>query len=47
MAIMQYNLHLPASAVKNWRILLAQSFTAHVLLLRAISTFGFGLGRRR
>jgi len=36
MAIIQVNLHqLAASAVKNWRILLVQSFTAHMPLLMA------------
>jgi len=36
MAIIQVNLHqLAAPAVKNWRILLVQSFTAHMPLLMA------------
>ena len=34
-----------APPVKNWRILLVQSFTAHMPLLTATSAFG--LGRRR
>jgi len=29
-------------SVKNWRILLVQSFTARMLLLAATSTFGLG-----
>jgi len=32
----------PASPVKNWRTLLEQSFTAHLPLLMASSTFGVG-----
>jgi len=45
MAIMQVNLCQPASSVNNWRILLVQTFTPHLPLLMATSTFG--LGRRR
>jgi len=45
MAIIQDNLHWPASPVKNWRILLEQSFTARMALLMATSAFR--LGRRR
>ena len=44
-AIIQVNLRQPAPPVKNWRILLVQSFTASMPLLTATSTFG--LGRRR
>jgi len=44
MANIQDNLRQPAPPVKNWRILLEQSFTAHMPLLTATSTFG--LGRR-
>jgi len=44
-AIVLVNLRPPAPPVKNWRILLVQSVTAHMLLLTATSTFG--LGRRR
>jgi len=44
-AIIQVNLRWPAPPVKNWRILLVQSFTAHMSLLMATSAFG--LGRRR
>ena len=36
---------LAGTSVKNWRILLVQSFTASMPLLAAYSTFG--LGRRR
>jgi len=36
-AIIQVNLRSPALPVKNWRILLVQSFTAHVPLLTATS----------
>jgi len=43
--IVQINLCEPAPPVKNWRILLVQSFTARMTLLTAASTFG--LGRRR
>jgi len=42
MAILQVNLCWPAPPVANWRILLVQSFTAHMPLLTA-----FGLERRR
>ena len=45
MAIIQANLRLPAPPVKSWRILLVQSFTAHMPLLTAANAFG--LGRRR
>jgi len=34
---------LQAMRVKNWRILLVQSFTAHMPLLMATSTFGLSL----
>jgi len=44
-AIIQVNLPWPAPPVKNWRILLAQSFTARMPLLTTASAFG--LGRRR
>jgi len=45
MAIIQVNLRKPdAPPVKNWRILLVQSFTACMPLLTATSTFR--LGRR-
>jgi len=44
MAIIQVNLCYLALPVKNWRILLLQSFTARVPLLTATS--GSGLGRR-
>jgi len=37
---MQVNLRQPAPPVKNWRILLVQSFTAGVPLLAATSAFG-------
>jgi len=30
MVIIRVNLHLPAPPVKNWSILLVQSFTAHM-----------------
>ena len=43
--LLQVNLLYSAPPVKNWRILLVQSFTAHMPLLTATSTFG--LGRRR
>ena len=43
--IIQVNLRQPAPPVKNWRILLVQSFTARMPLLTATSAFG--LGRRR
>ena len=39
MAIMQVYLRWPAPPVKNWRILLVQSFTARMPLLTADSTF--------
>jgi len=42
MAIIQVNLHQPAPPVKNWRILLVQTFTAHMPLLTATSAFGLG-----
>jgi len=35
MDIIQINLHYRAPTIKDWRILLEQSFTAHVLLLTA------------
>jgi len=41
MAITQDNLHYLAPPVKNWRILLEQSFTAFMPLLRAASALGF------
>jgi len=41
-AILQVNLHQPAPPVKNWRILLVQSFTVHMPLLMAISVFRLG-----
>ena len=41
-AIIQVNMHQPAPPVKNWRILLVRSFTAHMPLLTATSAFGFG-----
>jgi len=44
-AIIQDNLRKPAPPVKNWSILLEQSFTACMPLLVAASTFR--LGRRR
>ena len=44
-AIIHVNLRQPAPPVKNWRILLVQSFTARMSLLTATSAFG--LGRRR
>jgi len=44
MAIIQVNLRYLAARVKNWIILLVQSFTAHMPLLTAASAFG--LGRR-
>ena len=44
-AIIQVNLRYPAPPVKNWRILLVQSFTVHMPLLMATSAFR--LGRRR
>ena len=44
-AIIQVNLNLLAPPVKNWRILLVQSFTARMPLLMATSTLR--LGRRR
>jgi len=43
-AIMQDNLRQPAAPVKSWRILLKQSFTAHMPLLTA--TGAFRLARR-
>ena len=43
--IIHINLRQPAPPVKNWRILLVQSFTARMPLLTTTSTFG--LGRRR
>ena len=46
MYIIQVNLwQLTSHAAKNWRILLQQSFTVHMLLMMANSAFG--LGRRR
>jgi len=45
MTTIQANLRLPAPPVNNWRILLVQSFTAHMPLLTATSSFG--LERRR
>ena len=39
------NRRQPAPPVKKWRILVVQSFTAHMPLLTATSAFG--LGRRR
>jgi len=44
MAIIEVNLLYQAPPVKNWMILLVQSFTAHMPLLMATSAFG--LGRR-
>jgi len=44
-AIIQVNLRKPAPPVKNYRILLVQSFTALTALLTATSAFG--LWRRR
>ena len=44
-AITQVTLCYLAPTVNNWRILLVQSFTAHMPLLTATSAFG--LGRRR
>ena len=39
-AVVQKNLHLPASPVKNWKILLEQlTFVAHLLLLTSVTTF--------
>ena len=43
-ATIHIKLHWPAPPVKNWRILLVQSFTARMPLLMATSTYG--LGRR-
>jgi len=40
MAIIQVNLHYPALQVKNWKIWLVQSFTAHMPLLAATSASG-------
>jgi len=40
MAIILVNLHQPAPSVKNWRILLVQSFTASMPLLTTTSKFG-------
>ena len=45
MAIIQVNPRYPVPPVKNWRILLVQSFTARMPFLTATSAFG--LGRRR
>jgi len=43
MAIVQLNLCLLAPPVEKWRrILLEQSFTAHVPMLMVASTFGLG-----
>ena len=44
MAIIQVNLLQLTPPVKNWRILLVQSFNTHMPLLTATSAFG--LGRR-
>jgi len=41
-AIIQVNLRYPAPRVKNWRILLVQSFTARMPLLAATSLFRLG-----
>jgi len=41
-AIIQVNIRQPASPVKNWRILLVQSFAARMPLLTATSAFGLG-----
>jgi len=42
MAIIQVNLRKPAPPVKNYRILLVQSFTALTPLLTETSAFGYG-----
>jgi len=39
MAIIHVELRQPAPPVKNWRILLVQSFTARMSLLTATSAF--------
>jgi len=41
-AITHVSWHQPEPAVKNWRILLQQSCTAHMPLLMATSAFGSG-----
>jgi len=43
MVIMQVNLCWLEGPVKNWRIFLEQSFTAHIALLAAFYTYQTGI----